>query len=358
MSETIKDVLTTSLTLANDICMDPEALSCCCARCCCCCPCSFKSNHKNQNSNSCCLSSYMKYEIFVSLRIYIGVFIHLIELFTLLGKNGTKLAIFFSIPICSALVILVTVLVVYDVKLVKRVKQNQYDNDYDLCCPKRKSCRKYKSIFKWSILFLCLFKILSVLVSVFILLNLFDEIYDYRTRQTPHLSFENFFLVWSGIDCVLTLVTFIPNCVKFIISGICVCREKNWQPHITCCCNICSCLCTSFWLIIIFITIGSYFGLAAFLGFLLPASILLIFSCILTCVSWNTSEFRTSKVDVSGGEVKTGSRTVCSRSYWAENLNFICDVFNSIAIILICIYYALYATQVPQSTTSTTKKTT
>ena len=320
MSETIKDVLTTSLTLANDICMDPEALSCCCARCCCCCPCSFKSNHQNQNSNSCCLSSYMKYEIFVSLRIYIGVFIYLIEFLTLLGKNGTILALSFSIPICSALVILVAVLVVYDVKLVKRVKQNKYENDYDLCCPKsKKSCNKYKSIFKWSILFLCLFKILSALVSVCIFLNTYDELQNYNNSEHHHLSFETFFLIYASIYFTLTIFTFIPKCVKFIISIIDVCCEFNCQLFTTCFCKFFSCFCISTFTVSILGNIGSYFGLAVFLGVLLPVSLLLICSGILTWVSFTLSLNRTSKVDVSGREemkeeVKSVPRKVCSRS--------------------------------------------
>jgi hypothetical protein len=175
-------------------------------------------------------------------------------------------------------------------------------------------------------------------------------------KHTTSLS-RVFFLIWTGIDCLLTLVTFIPNCFKFIISIIGVCCEKNWQPFTTCCCNICSCFCISCSLYIIFANVGLYFGLGPLLGVLLPVSLLLISSCILTCVSFILFRKRTSKVDVSGGEEENFSRNVSS--YWPEILNFICDVFNYIVILAMCIYFALYSAQVGKTTTtSTTKKTT
>ena len=112
-----KDFLFSALTLANDEFTDNESLISCLNRFCC------------DPIKSC-----MVYETFASIRIILGVIIHLIELSILMANTGTTLAYSFSAPICVCLVILVAFLIRYDVVLAKQIK-NGYSEDFDSCCP-------------------------------------------------------------------------------------------------------------------------------------------------------------------------------------------------------------------------------
>jgi hypothetical protein len=335
--EIVKDFLTTTLTIGNEEFTDNEILISCLSRLCFCkwCP---KILSK--------IKPYMVYEAFVSLRIYIGVIIHLIELCILMGMSnaGSRLylAIGFAIPICVFLLVLVTFLVVYDGFLFKIVSKGNYKEDYDSCCSPNSD---YKKVFKLSALFLVLFKIISFLVSLSIWVNSIDESNDYFNRGENVPSFERFFFAYAICDFGMTLFTIQPLILKLIITVIFI--DWNCTPLFG--------LAYIFGIIIFFIItfsiVKDYFSKIAFYFVLFTVIILVVVSFLVTCVScfWI---FKKGKVEDKKED------TVKKRSSWAERLNFLSDVCNLFAILALMIYLSLFIAQYTNKYENGTTKST
>ncbi len=124
----VKDILLTTLAILNDEMTANEILPsiCCCF-----------NKFCSQLSFASKLKPFLIFETFVSLRIFIGVTLHLIELCILMDtadSSNFRLALGFSLPICVCLLVLLGFLIVYDIFLARRISRGDYKKDFDTCC--------------------------------------------------------------------------------------------------------------------------------------------------------------------------------------------------------------------------------
>jgi hypothetical protein len=116
----------------------------------------------------------------------------------------------FSASICLCLLILAATLAVYDVFLVKIINKNKYKKDFDSCCSSKS---KSKAIFKFSVLFLVLFKVFSLLVSIDIFTNSLSDI-----DETGLNYFDKFFFSYGLCDFGLTIFGIFLTLVKYFVD--------------------------------------------------------------------------------------------------------------------------------------------
>jgi hypothetical protein len=196
----LKDFFTNTLAILNDEFTDNETVNSFLKRI------FFCSCFKN-------VKKYFVCETFVSIRIYIGIVLHFIELLILMinaEKSSPGYIYGFSASIFLCLLILVAMLIVYDVFLVKRINKNKYHKDFDSCCSSKS---KSKAIFKLSILFLVLFKFLSLLVSIDIFTNSLSDI-----DETGLNYFDKFFFSYGLCDFGLTVFGIFLALIKLFLD--------------------------------------------------------------------------------------------------------------------------------------------
>ena len=198
----IKDFLINTLTILNDELTDNETINSIFNRIC------FRQCFKK-------FKIYFVNEIFLSTRIYIGTILHLVELVILMStveKSSPSYLYGFSLSICVCFLILTTTLVIYDVFLVKRINKGKYRKDFDSCF---KTKSKYKSLFKLSVLFLVLFKIVSLLASIDIFTNTLSDINEDGLNY-----FDRFFFAYGICDFCLSVFGIIFMLIKLFIDYI------------------------------------------------------------------------------------------------------------------------------------------
>ena len=348
-----KDFLLTSISILNDEFTDNEFLPsilCCC-----------------KSSSSCCINikPFLVFETFFSLRIFIGVLLHFIELCIIMStadSSNLTLALAFSLTLCIFLLILVTCLIVYDVKLVKRIRRGEYKEDYDSCCICSSSTimnpvtttpmltidhKAYMSIFKLSILFLVLFKIVSLLVSIDIYVN------SLASEMSESNSFDLFFFGYGICDFGLSIVGIALMFLKFV--GDLLIADRGWirkqnenvtehdeywqssQPYA-------SCLTITFLILFLIITFGivqKHFQLVVILCVLFALIGLLITSCVLLRCRCSYA----AKVNNESTSEKKMS--------WAQRLSFLSDLCNLLVVLGLCIFLSVYIADTKMATTTT-----
>ena len=210
--DNVKDLTLSFIAILNDVLTEDSIFRklfcklCCCA----CCPIYFMD-----------LKKYFVYQTIFSIRIFIGILLHLVEVFIVLVYNETKRdegLYIAAITVCVCLFLLLIGLIVYVVFMILHIKKGSYRQNIDWFAASVRSdarikhetnphpTEKYlawedtfqakieKKFFKGSVIIFFLFKILSVFVSLGVWVSM-----------KPSNGFEQFFYVYGVCDFSLTL---------------------------------------------------------------------------------------------------------------------------------------------------------